>query len=114
MVGNVTGTNYVLAAVGKNSCPAGTNPLSRAECEAANGAVMPAGKSPGRAMQVSAWDYVPPGCSTQAGPGGDFSAHFNARATGAFNNGDFALICSEPNSAGQSPTSRHPCTVPSP
>ena len=113
-VGNVMGTNYVLAAVGRNSCPPGTNLVSQAECEAANRAMLPAGKSPGKSMQVGSWGDKPPGCSTEAGPGGDYSAHFNTRATGAYNGRGYALTCSEPNSAGQSPTSRHPCTVPSP
>ena len=102
-LGDVTGTNYVpaAAAAGENSCTTDTNPVSEAECEVANLAILmqstvPAGTWPGRPMQVGAWDHVPPGCSysTLSGPGGDHSAHFNKRTTGANNTGDYALICS--------------------
>ena len=73
---------------GSNKCPAGTMPVPKAQCEAANKDVLPTGRSAGRTMQVGSWRHVPPGCST----GSDYAAHYNTRSSGN-NDGGHVPVC---------------------
>ena len=81
---------YALGTPGAGGCPAGSKVVPQSECEAANAALTPAGKSAARAMMVGSWAHVPRGCSMQHG--GDFTAHFGGHSTGS-NPGAYTPIC---------------------
>jgi len=106
---------YHLAPPGATKCDFGET-VPQGQCQAVGKSLVPAGKTPGRGLQVGSggscgdggWGNVPKGCSIQSG--GDYAPHFKSNDIGcaSYSKG-YQLVCTgAPPAAAEAPTAALP------